>query len=82
MSKTIQIRDVDDDVYRELLRRAAEEGMSVPEFLRREIRRLANRPSMKEWLERTRQQAPSDITPDEIIEALDEMRGPWPNAGR
>jgi hypothetical protein len=36
---------------------------------------------MKEWLERTRQRS-SDITPEEIVEALDEIRGPWPDADR
>jgi hypothetical protein len=81
MPKTIQIRDVDDDVYAALVRRAAESGITVPELLRREASRLAARPSMKEWLERTRQRS-SDITPEEIVEALDEIRGPWPDADR
>jgi hypothetical protein len=81
MPKTIQIRDIDDDVYAALVRRAAEAGITVPELLRREATRLAARPTMKEWLERTRQRY-SDITPDEIVEALDEIRGPWPNADR
>jgi hypothetical protein len=81
MPRTIQIRDVDDDVYAALVRRAAEAGITVPELLRREATRLASRPTMKEWLERTRQRY-SDITPDEIVEALDEIRGPWPDADR
>ena len=81
MPKTIQIRDIDDDVYAALRLRAAEAGITVPELLRREATRLAARPSMKEWLERTRQRS-SDITPEEIVEALDEIRGPWPNADR
>lgn len=81
MPKTVQIRDLDDDVYAGLVRRAAEDGISVPELLRREAARLAARPSMKEWLERTRQRS-SDITTAEVIEALDELRGPWPDAGR
>jgi plasmid stability protein len=81
MPKTIQIRDLDDDVYAALLRRAAEAGITVPELLRREAARLATRPTIKEWLERTRQRS-SDITPEEIVEALDETRGPWPDADR
>jgi hypothetical protein len=79
MPKTIQIRDINDDVYAALLNRAAESGITVPELLRREATRLAARPTMKEWLERTRRRQ-SDITREEIIEALDELRGPWPNA--
>ncbi|MDQ3716544.1 MAG: hypothetical protein M3381_11115 [Actinomycetota bacterium] len=83
MPKTIQIRDVDDDVYRALARRAAEKGISVPELLRREARKLAERPSMSEWLDRL---SPShlDISNEEVLAALDEHRGPWPepDAGR
>ena len=81
MPKTIQIRDVDDDVYRALARQAAVEGITVPELLRRAACRLAARPSVHEWLERTRGLR-TDITSAEIIEALDEIRGPWPDADR
>lgn len=74
MPKTIQIRDVDDDTYEALARQAAEAGMSVPELLRQEASRLAARPSVREWLERTRRR-PSTITTAEVTEALDELRG-------
>jgi len=79
MPKTIQIRDLDDDVYAALLRRAAELESSVPELLRREATRLASRPSLSEWMERTRRR-PSDIEHAEVIDALDELRGEWPDA--
>ena len=78
MPKNIQIRDVDDAVYAALARRAAEAGLSVPELLRREATRLAARPTVKEWLSRTRRR-PSEITSAEVHEALDELRGPWPD---
>ncbi len=78
MPKTIQIRDLDDDVYAGLVRRAAEAGISVPELLRLEAARLAARPSMREWLDRTRRRA-SDLDRTEILTALDEQRGPWPD---
>lgn len=81
MPKTIQIRDLDDDVYAALARRAAEAGITVPELLRREAARLAARPTVEEWLARTRRR-PSRITTAEVTEALDELRGPWPDAGR
>ena len=80
MPKTVQIRDLDDEVYAALARRAAEAGVSVPELLRTEATRLAARPSLEEWLRRTRRRR-SDITRAEILEALDEQRGPWPDAG-
>ena len=81
MSKTIQIRDVDDDVYAALSRRAAAAGITVPDLLRREAARLVARPTVEEWLARTRRR-PSEITRGEVREALDELRGPWPDAGR
>jgi hypothetical protein len=81
MPKTIQIRDVDDEVYAALARRAAEAGLTVPDLLRREAARLASRPSVEEWLARTRRR-PSDISASEIVGALDDLRGPWPDAGR
>ena len=81
MPKTIQIRDVDDDVYAALVRRAAEAGLTVPDLLRREAARLASRPTVEEWLARTRRR-PSEITRAEIVAALDELRGPWPDADR
>ena len=81
MSKTVQIRDIDDDVYSALVRRAAESGLTVPELLRREASRLASRPTIQEWLERTGRR-PSDITRAEVLEALDDLRGERPDAGR
>jgi len=81
MPKTVQIRDIDDDVYAELVKRAADAGVTVPELLRREAARLASRPSVEDWLERTRRR-PSTITRAEVLDALDELRGDWPDAGR
>jgi hypothetical protein len=81
MPRTIQIRDLDDQVYAALARRAAEQGLTVPDLLRREAARLAARPTVDEWLARTRRR-PSGITRQQTIEALDELRGPWPDAGR
>jgi antitoxin FitA len=80
MPKTVQIRDLDDDVYAGLARRAAEAGVSVPELLRVEATRLASRPTVEEWLKRTRRRS-SPVERAEIQAALDEMRGPWPHAG-
>lgn len=48
MPKTVQIRDLDDEVYAGLARRAAEARLSVPELLRREATRLAARPTLAE----------------------------------
>ncbi|MEA2901924.1 MAG: antitoxin FitA [Actinomycetota bacterium] len=80
MPRTIQIRDLDDDVYAALVRRSAEAGITVPELLRREATRLASRPTVEEWLSRTRRR-PSKIATADVLDALDDQRGPWPDAG-
>ncbi|MGF1665786.1 MAG: hypothetical protein ACFCVC_05890 [Acidimicrobiia bacterium] len=80
MPRTVQIRDIDDDVYRVLSLRAAELGLTVPELLRREATRLASRPSVAQWLERTHRR-PSEISSQDIVDALDELRGPWSDVG-
>jgi antitoxin FitA len=42
----IQIRHVDEAVHRELKARAAQAGMSLSDYLRREIERLAASPAV------------------------------------
>jgi plasmid stability protein len=58
MSKMVQIRDVPDQVHSVLKSRAAREGMSLSDFLKRELERSAERPSVLEWLDRTSQVRP------------------------
>jgi antitoxin FitA len=81
MPKTVQIRDLDDEVYARLARRAADAGLTVPDLLRREAARIAARPSLEEWLARTRRR-PSGIDRADVLAAIDELRGPWPDADR
>lgn len=81
MPRTVQIRDLDDEVYAGLARRAAETGISVPELLRIEAARLAARPSVETWLARTRRRS-SPVGREEIAAAIDEHRGSWPDARR
>ena len=78
MSKTLQIRDVPDETYQRLVQRAAESGITVPELLRREVDKLAGRLTSREWLERTRRLS-SPVRESEVVDSLDETRGPWPN---
>jgi len=40
MSRSIQIRDVPDEVYTTLKARAAQEEMSVPDFIKRQLKRI------------------------------------------
>jgi plasmid stability protein len=54
MGKNVQIRDVPEDVHRALRLRAAEAGVSLSEYLRTELKRLADRPPLAEVLRRAR----------------------------
>jgi hypothetical protein len=81
MPKTVQIRDLDDEVYAALVRHAAEAGVTVPELLRREAARLASRPSMAQWLSRIGRR-PSEVSTADVLATLDEWRGEWPDARR
>ena len=81
MPKTLQIRDVPEDQYRILAERAARAGTTVPELLRREIERITEHPPMDEWLDRTRSRQ-TTMSTEEVLDALDEVRGPWPDDDR
>lgn len=52
MSVMIQVRNVPDAIHRRLKARAAEEGVSLSDFILAELRRLAERPSRREILAR------------------------------
>lgn len=52
MSRMIQLRDVPDDLHRTLKARAAMEGMSLSDYLIAEVRRVAERPTVRELRER------------------------------
>ena len=48
MSKMIQLRHVPDALHRQLKARAALEGLSLSDFLIREARKIAERPTIEE----------------------------------
>lgn len=53
MSSMIQIRNVPDELHRDLKARAALTGMTLSDYLLAELRALAVRPTMQEWLARS-----------------------------
>ena len=59
----VQIRNVPDDLHRELKARAALAGMSVSEYLLQELRRSLERPTRKELLRRLAKRAPARPRP-------------------
>ena len=58
MAKMIQIRHVPDPLHRRLKARAAAAGMSLSNYLLAEAKRLAERPTREEILERLASRAP------------------------
>lgn len=57
MPKMIQIRNVPDDLHRVLTIRAAQEGLSLSDYLLAEVRRVSERPTLAEFRERLRTHA-------------------------
>jgi antitoxin FitA len=58
MSKMIQIRHVPDRIHRTLKARAASAGLSLSEYLLKEIERIAELPTLDEWFRRVEQRTP------------------------
>lgn len=61
MSKMIQIRNVPDELHREAKARAARAGMSLSDYLLREVRRALATPPMEELLARREQRGRVDV---------------------
>jgi plasmid stability protein len=55
--KTIQVRNVPDDVHRTLRTRAAAAGISLSDFALEELERVAQRPPVADLLGRARTRA-------------------------
>lgn len=69
MSKMIQVRNVPDALHRKLKSRAALEGMSLSDYVLREMEHLAERPTMKELADRIARlpRVEYQLSPAEII---------------
>lgn len=76
MSKMIQVRDVPDSVHNSLKSRAARQGMSLSDYIKGELERVAERPTLQEWLERTQQAKPipANRTAAQVIRELRDRR--------
>jgi antitoxin FitA len=76
MSKMIQIRDVPDELHSAVKARAANEGVSLSDFIKRELERTIERPTLNEWLDRVRRSKPiaSKRSSAQIIRELRDSR--------
>lgn len=61
MPKTIQIRNVPDELYRTSKARAAKAGMTLSDYLLSKIVRMAEKPTLAEMMKRLRQREPVDL---------------------
>ncbi len=65
----LQVRNVPDDVHAELRRRARAAGVSLSEYLLRELERIAARPPIEEVLARSASRR-LDMSMAEVVETI------------
>lgn len=69
MAVMVQIRNVPDELHRKLKERATLAGMSISEYLLREMERSLERPTREELLERLRSRQRVEPT-ESVVEAV------------
>ena len=76
MSKMIQLRNVPDSLHRKLKARAAMAGVSLSDYLLREIREIVDRPTLEEFQRELERRPPgkSSVSAAEIIRSEREAR--------
>jgi antitoxin FitA len=75
MSKMIQVRDVPDELHRTLKMRAAAEGISLSDLIKRELGATSGLLSFEELAARVKARGPSKGTTAETVRFIREARG-------
>jgi antitoxin FitA len=75
MSKMIQVRNVPDEMHRALKTSAAAEGISLSDYIKRELGGVTAKASLEEIDARIRARGPSKVKRETIIRILRESRG-------
>lgn len=75
MSKMIQIRNVPDDLHRELKMRAASAGMTMSDYIKKELSWANEKDSWEEIFARAKARGPSGMTTQEVVDIIREHRG-------
>ncbi|MBA3867484.1 MAG: toxin-antitoxin system HicB family antitoxin [Solirubrobacterales bacterium] len=75
MSKMIQVRNVPDEMHRALKTSAAAEGISLSDYIKRELGGVTAKASLEEIDERVRARGPSKVKRETILRILRESRG-------
>jgi antitoxin FitA len=73
MNKHVQIRNMDSALHRKLKIRAAENDMSLSDYLKKELARMAAKPTLAEMSERLKK-LPAVKTSEETAEIIRSMR--------
>lgn len=74
MSKMIQVRNVPDGVHRTLKARAAAVGMSLSDYVKRDLEEAAARPSLEEIDARVVARGRSGLRSDTVLATLRDVR--------
>jgi len=74
MSKMIQVRNVEDDIHRTLKARAAAAGMSLSDYVKRDLEESAARPTLEEIDARVTARGRSGLRTQTVLSALSETR--------
>lgn len=76
MSVMIQLRNVPDDLHRKLKARAAEEGLSLSDYIINDVKRLAERPTREDLVRRLSKLRPLRLieTPEQTIRSMRDGR--------
>ncbi len=75
MSKMIQVRNVPDDLHRALKASALAEGMSLSDYIKRELAAISTQMSFEEIDARIKARGPSKMRTETIVSILREARG-------
>lgn len=75
MPKMIQIRNVPDDVHTTLKVRAAAEGISLSDYIKRDLEELARQATLEDIFTRARARGESGVSAEQIVAVLREVRG-------
>jgi len=70
----ILVRDIPDDIHAALQRRAGQRGQSLQQYLAGELRRLAERPSVDEVLDRIERHRGGRVGLEQAVEDLGQER--------
>lgn len=74
MNKHIHIRDFDGPSHSKLAERARKQGMSLSEYLRRELAKLADRATMEEIMEKIKSSPRPKFSSEEVVKIVNEGR--------